>query len=161
MYTKDDHNGNLVHLADKMFAEGELIFWHKDYEVSAKRALRIGESFTKQFPANYGQQIESFHRAVALYAAALQTKQRKYKGAASKIRKRIATWAKYGNTTTEYFNVFLLAMHLALEKKHKEAKLKYEEALEAVDRFGHLHHLGLFNELYSDFLFRNVIEGLS
>merc|ERR1711935_1233335 len=61
-------------------------------------------------------------------------------------------WAQYGNTTTKYCTVFLLAMHLALEKKHKEAKLKYEEALEAVGRLGHLQHLGLFNELYSDFL---------
>ena len=152
MYSEDDIKGNLVHLGDKILAEGILIFWHKDYEVSAKRALKIGEMYAKLAPAHYAQYLESFYRAVALYAAALQTKQRKYKGAANKIRKRIAMWAQYGNTTIQYCSILLSAMHLTLEKKRKEAKLKYKEAIEAVGRLGHLHHLGLFNELYSDFL---------
>eukprot|EP00526_Cylindrotheca_closterium_P006456 CAMPEP_0113642166 /NCGR_PEP_ID=MMETSP0017_2-20120614/22151_1 /TAXON_ID=2856 /ORGANISM="Cylindrotheca closterium" /LENGTH=586 /DNA_ID=CAMNT_0000553575 /DNA_START=640 /DNA_END=2397 /DNA_ORIENTATION=+ /assembly_acc=CAM_ASM_000147 len=89
--TKEDHKGNLVHLADKLVAEGELVFWHEDYEVSAKRALKVGETHAKIGPAIYVNQIESFHRAVALYAAAIKTKKGKYKRAANKIRKRLGT----------------------------------------------------------------------
>lgn len=103
--TKEDHKGNLVHLADKLVAEGELVFWHQEYEISAKRALKVGETHAKIAPANYWNQIESFHRAVALYAAAIQTKKRKYRTAADKIRRRIESLAKHGNTTLQYYIV--------------------------------------------------------
>jgi len=154
--TKEDHKGNLVHLADKMVAEGELLFWHEDYEVSAKRALQVGETHAKIAPANYWNQLESFHRAVALYASAIKTRNGKYKRVANKIRKRLTALARYENTTIQYYCLFLSAEHLALKKKHNEAKLKYEQALEEVGKLGHLHHLGLFNERYSDFLQREL-----
>ncbi|CAJ1957598.1 unnamed protein product [Cylindrotheca closterium] len=157
--TKEDHTDNLIHLADKVVAEGELVFWHEDYEVSAKRALKIGEIHAKLGPANFLNQIESFHRAVALYAAAIKTKNAKYKRAANKIRRRIAKLAQYGNTTIQYYCMFLTAEHLLLMKKYEEAKLKYEQALEAVGKLGHLHHLGLFNERYSYILRRDLSLG--
>ncbi|CAJ1957584.1 unnamed protein product [Cylindrotheca closterium] len=150
--TKEDHKGNLLHLGETIVVEGELAFWHEEYEVSANRALKVGETHAKTSPAIYLNQIESFHRAVALYAAAIKTKRGKYKRAANKIRKRIATLAQYENTTIQYYNLFLSAEYLTLQKKHKEAKLKYEQALEAVGKLCHLHHLGLLNERYSDFL---------
>ncbi|CAJ1957594.1 unnamed protein product [Cylindrotheca closterium] len=153
--TKEDHEGNLIHLGEIIVVEGELVFWNKiseDCEVSAERALQIGETHAKITPANFWNQIESFHRAVALYAAAIKTKKSKYKRAANKIRKRMAALAKYENTTIQYFFMFLTAEHLVLQRKHIEAKLKYEQALEAVGKLGHLHHLGLFYERYSDFL---------
>ena len=115
--TKEDHKGNLVHLADKLVAEGELVFWHEDYEVSAKRALKIGEIHAKTAPANVWNQIESFHRAVALYAAAIQTRKRKYRNAANKIRRRIVGLAKHGSTTLQYYGTFLTAEKFALENK--------------------------------------------
>jgi tetratricopeptide (TPR) repeat protein len=152
----DDHKKNLVHLSDKIVADGELVFWHEDYEVSAKHALKVGETYVKVAPGAYFGSIESFHRAVALYAAASMTKQRKYWSAGNKIRKRISALAKHGNTTLQYYSIFLMAEHLALKKKYKEAKMTYEEALQAVGELGHLHHLGLFNERYSDFLLREL-----
>jgi len=154
--TKEDHRGNLVHLADKLVAEGELVFWHEDYEVSAKRALMIGETHAKIAPANFWNQIESFHRGVALYAAAIKTKKGKYKRAGNKIRKKLATLTQYDNTTIQYYYMFLTAEHLALNKNYKAAKMQYERAIEAVGKLGHLHHLGLLNERYSDFLLREL-----
>jgi len=154
--TMDDHKNNLVHLSDKIVADGELVFWHEDYEVSAKHALKVGETYAKVAPAGYMNSIEMFHRAVALYVAASKTKKWTYRIAGNKIRKRISALAKYGNTTLQYYSIFLMAEHLALMKKYKEAKEKYEEALEAVRDLGHLHHLGLFNERYSDFLERGL-----
>ncbi|CAJ1957586.1 unnamed protein product [Cylindrotheca closterium] len=158
--TKEEHKGNLVHLADKVIAEGELVFWNEeDYEVTAKRALKVGETHAKIGPAIYLNQIESFHRAVALYAAAIKTKKGKYKRAANKIRKRMATLAQYENNTIQYYSVFLTAEHLASNKKLKEASMKYEQALEVAGKLGHLHHLGLLNERYSDFLKRELLSG--
>ncbi|CAJ1954192.1 unnamed protein product [Cylindrotheca closterium] len=154
--TKEDHRGNPVHLADKVIAEGELVFWNEDYEVSAKRALTVGEAHAKTNPGVYLNQIESFHRAVALYAAAIKTKKGKYKRAANKIRKRMASLARYDNTTIQYYDLFLTAEHLASGKKPREARTKYEQSLEAVGKLGHLHHLGLLNERYSDFLQRQL-----
>ncbi|CAJ1957596.1 unnamed protein product [Cylindrotheca closterium] len=157
IYTNtEDHKGNLLHLGETIVVEGELAFWHEEYEVSANRALKVGETHAKTSPAIYLNQIESFHRAVALYAAAIKTKKGKYKRAANKIRKRMATLAKYENTTIQYYFMFLTAEHLTLQKKPKQARLKYEQALEAVGKLGHLHHLGLFNEHYSDFLRREL-----
>ncbi|CAJ1952929.1 unnamed protein product [Cylindrotheca closterium] len=156
--TNEDHKDNLVHLSDKTFAEGELSFWLEDYEICAKRALKVGETYAKAGPAIYLNQIESFHRAVALYAAAIKTKNGKYKRAANKIRKRMAMLAQYENTTIQYYFTFLTAEHLASNKKLKEARTKYEQALEAVGKLGHLHHLGLFNERYSDFLQRELLS---
>ena len=63
--------------------------------------------------------------------------------------------AQYENTTIQYYYMFLTAEHLALNKKQKEAKMKYEEALAVASDLGHLHHLGLLNERYSDFLLRD------
>lgn len=155
-YTDKDHKGNLVHLADKIVTEGELVFWNEDYEISAMRALKVGESHAKLAPANFLNQIESFHRAVALYAAAIRTKKRMYKSAANKIRKRIADLAQYGNTTLQYYNLLLTAEHLSLKRKPREAQQKYETAILVVSNLGHLHHLGLLNERYSDFLLRDL-----
>ncbi|KAL3927070.1 MAG: hypothetical protein SGBAC_013231, partial [Bacillariaceae sp.] len=154
--TKEDHKGNLVILGENTFAEGELVFWNADYEDCAKRALRVGETFAKLNPGVYLHQVESFHRAVALYAAAIETKKRKYRRAGNTIRKRLATLTQYDNTTVQYYHIFLTAEYLALEKKQKEAKKKYEQALEAVGKLGHLHHLGLFNERYSNYLQREL-----
>ena len=158
IYTErnEDHEWTPVQFSDKIVAEGEIVFWHEDYEVSAKRALEIGEIYAKLAPVNSWNLIESFHRGVALYDVALRTKQRKYKRAANGIRKRMESWAKYGNTTIQYFSLLLTAEQLALEKKHDEAKLKYEEALEGVGKLGHLHHLGLVNERYSEFLLKEL-----
>jgi len=154
--TKEDHKGNLVHLADKLVAEGELVFWHEDYEVSAQRALKVGETHAKMSPCNFSNQIESFHRAVSLYAAAIKTKKRKYRRAANKIKKRMATMAEYGNTTIQYYHMFLTAEKLSLERRCEEAKRMYEQALLVVGDLDHLHHLGLLNERYSDFLLRDL-----
>lgn len=153
---REDHKGNLVHLADKLVAEGELVFWHEDYEVSAQRALKVGETHAKIGPAIFLNQIESFHRAAALYAAAIKTKKRKYRSAANKIRKRLGKLVQYGNTTVHYYHMFLTAEQLSLEKRVREAQMKYEQAIMVVGRLGHLHHLGLLNERYSDFLSRDL-----
>ena len=120
--TMDEHKKNLVHLGEKILVDGELVFWHEDYEVSAKHALKVGETFAKSAPGIYCGSVELFHRAVALYAAASKTKKRKYWSAANKIRKRISALAKHGNTTLQYYSIFLMAEHLALKKRYEAVK---------------------------------------
>jgi len=66
--------GGISSVWPRRFLQRELVFCHEDYEISAKRALKVGGAHAKGAPANFIYQTESFHRAVALYAAALRTK---------------------------------------------------------------------------------------
>ena len=52
----------------------------------------------------------------------------------------------------QYYFLFLTAEQLALEQKYDLAQAKYEEAIEAATAARHLHHIGLLNERYADFL---------
>ncbi|CAJ1961667.1 unnamed protein product [Cylindrotheca closterium] len=148
----NDEEEAKVHLAISHYAEGELVLFHGDYVAAADRAIVLGEVHTELVPGTYTIMIETFHRAVALYAAALKTKKEKYKVHAKKVRTKISSWAKAGNPNVEYFDLFLTAEQLALDKKLDEAQLKYEAAINAATGAGHLHHAGLLNERYADFL---------
>jgi hypothetical protein len=97
--------------------------------------------------------IETFHRGVALYIMARKTKKRKYKTHASKIRKTVKTWVKAGNPNVEHYDLLLDAEHAALNKSSYDCAEKlYLEAIELASRMGYLHHAGLFNERFADFL---------
>jgi hypothetical protein len=96
--------------------------------------------------------LETFHRGVALYAMARRTKKRKYKTAAKGILKIIATWVKSGNPNVRHYHALLMAEQAALDMKHKEAESLYKDAVVLSARTGHMHHAGLINERYSDFL---------
>mmetsp|Transcript_11394 Transcript_11394/g.27485 ORF Transcript_11394/g.27485 Transcript_11394/m.27485 type:complete len:139 (-) Transcript_11394:916-1332(-) len=98
--------------------------------------------------------METFHRAVCLYVAARRTKKRKYKQHARKIRKQIHKWKEAGIPNVVYYCIFLDADDAALRGKHDEADGYYKEAIQFVARSGYLHHAALFNEMYSDYLFR-------
>ena len=95
---------------------------------------------------------EVCHRVVVLYAAALKTKKKRYKVHAKKVRKKVTSWVKAGNPNVRYFDVFFTAEQLALEKKFDEAKGKYKSAIKMATEARHLHHAGLLNERYADFL---------
>jgi len=47
--------------------------------------------------------IETFHRAVALYAAAIQTKKRKYRVEAKRQHNEISKWVENGNPNVGYY----------------------------------------------------------
>ncbi|CAJ1953895.1 unnamed protein product [Cylindrotheca closterium] len=148
----DDEKEAKVHLAISHFAEGELLLFQGDYVAAADRAINLGEVHTELVPGIYTIMIETFHRAVVLYAAALKTKKKKYRVHAKKVRKKVSGWAKAGNPNVEYFDLFLTAEQLALDKKLDEAQPKYKSAIRLATRSGHLHHAGLLNERYADFL---------
>ena len=96
-----------------------------------------------------------------LYAAARQTKKRKYKVEAKRLLKKIEKWAKGGNANVQYYFLFLTAEQLALDKKYDMAQQKYEQAIEAATIARHLHHMGLINERYADFLETRSAKDLS
>jgi hypothetical protein len=74
---KNTAETDIVHVPFVLFAKGELSLFYADYETTAKRALEVGDKFAKLMPTDAVIMIETFHRPVALHAAALQTKKRK------------------------------------------------------------------------------------
>ena len=159
IFSAANHNEtDMIHESFTIFAQGELSFFFLDYETTAKRALEIGDKYEKKVP-NYPLIVnESFHRAVALHAAALRTKKRRYRVEARRLARRFSRWAENGNPNVRYQNLFLQAEQLALHHKPDMAEEKYENALEAVAEEGHLQHLGLINERYAEFLARRGLE---
>lgn len=148
---KDDET-NPAHLSFVHFAKGELLLFNADFEVAAQRALDVGETYDKLLPNTVLNTVESFHRAVPVYAAARLTKRRKFKGEARRLLKKITKWATNGNPNVQYQATFLAAEQHALDGKYEMAEQKYEEALAAVTEAGHLHHIALINERYADYL---------
>lgn len=149
-----DTETNPLHQSFVHLAQGELLFFNSSFENAANWALEVGERYTKLLPNYFPSMIETFHRAVALFAAAAAaaSKKRKYRVQAKRLAKKIEQWAHAGNPNVQYYHVFLTAEQLALDKKYNAAKEKYLEAIEMVTGDVHLHHLGLLNERYSDFL---------
>ncbi|CAJ1969052.1 unnamed protein product [Cylindrotheca closterium] len=141
-----------THVAFVNLAQGELALFNGDYETAAKRALEVKDMFAKLCPGFLVNIAEPFSRAVPLYAAARSTKKRKYRVEARRLLKMIGKWKAAGNPNVLYYHLFLTAEQFALDKKYDSAQQKYEEAIEAVTAVGHLHHLGLIHERYSDFL---------
>ncbi|KAL3938432.1 MAG: hypothetical protein SGBAC_006650, partial [Bacillariaceae sp.] len=144
-----DKNPILVAMAH--FAEGELLTF-SDIGAAADRAVKHGDKFSKLSPALPMVMIETFHRGVALYAMARRTKKRKYISKASEIRKTIEKWREAGNPNVVHYLKFLSAEHAAFCKKKQEADKLYVESITLAARTGHLHHAGLLNERYADFL---------
>ena len=98
---------------------------------------------------------DAYHRAAVLYAAAIQTKQRKYKGAAKKVKSKIEKWKAKGNPNVLYYCLHLNAEQAALDKKFDKADKLYQEAIESVTKLKHLHHCAFIRERYADFLERD------
>ncbi|CAB9531002.1 Transcriptional regulator [Seminavis robusta] len=133
-------------------AEGELLLFYGDYETLAKRAIRLGDVYEKLIPANLVIIPETFHRCVALYAMARRTRQKKYITHANRVRKKIENWRQQGNPNVEHYCIFLNAEQAAVRKRYDCAEDLFKKAIAMAGRTGHLHHAGLFNERYADFL---------
>ncbi|CAJ1938997.1 unnamed protein product [Cylindrotheca closterium] len=153
IFTRNEYDeGKSLQVGTVHFAEGELLVFFKPEE-AADRAIRHAKTFSKLCPCMCVGMIETFHRGVALYIMARKTKRRKYKSHASKIRKTIKKWLEAGNPNVEHYDLLLDAEHAALNKSsYDRAEKLYLEAIELASRMGYLHHAGLFNERYADFL---------
>ena len=149
---ESDEETTNTHVAFVHLAQGELALFNGDYEIAAKRALKVKDIFGKLCPCFLLDIAEPFSRAVPLYAAARSTKKRKYRVEARRLLNKIGKWKTAGNPNVLYYHLFLTAEQFALDKKYDSATQKYLEAIEAATGVGHLHHLGLIHERYSDFL---------
>ena len=127
-----------------------LIF--SQYEAAAELALENGDLYPKALPGAATIIFETFYRAAALYAAARQTKKKKFKKAGNKLRKRFVGWKRAGNPNVDYFLLFLDAESAALDSKQEQAKSKYLEAIAVASQDGNLQCEAFFNERYADYL---------
>ncbi|CAJ1947917.1 unnamed protein product [Cylindrotheca closterium] len=147
-----DNEQSPVHRGTVHLCEGELMIFCGDYESAATRAIKKAGKYEKALPGFFMIMIETFHRAVALYAMAQKTKRLKYRSRADAIRKTMMKWMKRGNPNVVYFVEFLTAEHYALASKLDKAEEHYRKSIVFTARTGYLHHSGLFNERYADFL---------
>ncbi|KAL3944185.1 MAG: hypothetical protein SGBAC_001742 [Bacillariaceae sp.] len=127
-------------------------FFFTDLLVTADLVLAKGDLTVKGVPGIMLIMIHVFHCGAALYAAARQTKKRKYRAGAQKWHKRIEKWASKGNPNVLHYLLLLDAEKAALKNKYNIAEEKYKSAILYSGRMGELHHAGFFNERYADFM---------
>ena len=141
------------------YLQADLFLFFGEYQLAAESALKRREEFGKAWVCSASSMVETFHRAVALYAMARRCScsgrrnGRKYRRPAELLRKRIRKWHAGGNPNLKHSVMLLDAEHasVCVGKFQVAAKL-YQDAIVVAARTGHLHHAGLFNERYADFL---------
>jgi predicted ATPase len=141
-----------VQVSMHAFMQADLYMFFGEYELAADSALARGNDFCKSLNAHSLCMLETFHRGVALYAMARRTKKRKYKIPAQRIRKTVGKWVESGNPNVKHYYSLLSAEDAAMKGRRRAAETHYKEAIRSAARTGHLHHAGLFNERYADFL---------
>ena len=115
-----------VHDATMNFIQLTLYIFFGDMESAANLAIDSNGKYAKAAPGFFLNQMETFHRGVALYAFARQTQKRKYKKYAKKVLKTITKWNKAGNPNVKHYYLFLSAEQAALDKKFAIAEQFYK-----------------------------------
>mmetsp|Transcript_13096 Transcript_13096/g.31000 ORF Transcript_13096/g.31000 Transcript_13096/m.31000 type:complete len:1255 (+) Transcript_13096:109-3873(+) len=140
-----------MYIGSAHYARTEELFF-SDIEAAADLSLESGNLLFKCLPATSINMIHKFHQAVSLYAMAGRTKRRKYKVAAKRLRKIIQKWSKAGNPNVSHYLMILDAEDAALRKDVTVANENYQKAIIYAGRTGEMHHAGMFNERYAEFL---------
>eukprot|EP00980_Cylindrotheca_fusiformis_P012095 scaffold2923_cov121-Cylindrotheca_fusiformis.AAC.5 len=140
-----------VHRAMVHMLQGELLVFY-DIEAAAKRAIKDGDKFAEMAPGNFQNMLETFHRAIALFATARRTRKRKYRSQADKLASRIEGWVRSGNPNVRHYHASMKAEQAALSKKYDRAEENYKNAIVLAAKTGHMHHAALINERYAEFL---------
>jgi len=140
-----------IYIGTAHFTQCEILFF-SNLEAAADVSIQNGDLLKKSLPGTILTMIDNFHQAVSLYVMARRTKKRKYKVAAKRLRKILQRWAKAGNPNVVHFVMLLDAEDAALTKNIEAATENYQKAIVFAGRIGELHHAGMFNERYADFL---------
>eukprot|EP00980_Cylindrotheca_fusiformis_P027453 scaffold20461_cov117-Cylindrotheca_fusiformis.AAC.16 len=152
VFSAEAFNGDgAVDLGTIHLCQGELLVFY-DMEAAAERAMKGGEKYAKLCPGMFHNMFETFHRAIALFAMARRTKQRRYKKHANKLAKQIEDWVRSGNPNVSHYHMAMMAEQAALNNKHFVAEENYKNAIVLAARSGHMHHAALINERYAEFL---------
>jgi predicted ATPase len=150
--------GSLTILMDLMQLELCVLFG--DFESAAELALECGDQYERAAPGYFLMMPETFYRGIALYAMARKSRKRIYKKHAKEIRKTIQKWDECGNPNVKHYHALLRAEQAVLDKEYSVADDCYKYAIGLATRAGYLHHVGLFNERYSDFLKKVMSDDL-
>ncbi|KAL3941790.1 MAG: hypothetical protein SGBAC_003906 [Bacillariaceae sp.] len=147
----DGWKSTKMYIGSAHFARTEELFF-SDIEAAADLSLESGNLMSKCLPATSVNMIHKFHQALSMYVVARRTKKWKYKVAARRIRKTIHKWSKAGNPNVTHYLIMLNAEDAALSKNITVANENYQRAIVCAGRSGELHHAGMFNERYAEFL---------
>ncbi|CAJ1939498.1 unnamed protein product [Cylindrotheca closterium] len=133
-------------------AQVELWVLYGAYKQAADLAIECGDSYDKLSNLSFMCMSETFYRGLALYAAHCDTKQRKYKKHAKRARKKLALWETKGVPGVVHYHALLNAEQAAVDKKYKDADLRYQKAIKLAASTGYLNCAALFNERHANFL---------
>ncbi|KAL3912689.1 MAG: hypothetical protein SGILL_006784 [Bacillariaceae sp.] len=112
--------------------------------------LREGvDSWEKTNVAMFAHMWCTFLKGVSFYAAAQQTRKRKYIKVARRFKQRLVDWEKQGNPNLFYYITCLQGEEMWFRGKHPEAIELLERSIINAVRTGHLHDAALASERLS------------
>lgn len=136
----------------KRFVQLVMCVIFSKFEQAASIAIESGDLFSKVVPGHHLGMMETFYRALSMYAMARRTKKQTYKLRAKRIHKTVKGWVKNGNPNVQQYCCLLNAEKAALDKKRKEAEAFYKYAIVLAARSGYSNDAALINERYAAYM---------
>ena len=137
-------------------AQNMLLAYERKYVDGAEMSIKRGNEFLGNFPYQAIAVWDIFLRGVCLFGAARETKKRRYKRHARKIRATVDKWLDQGNPNVRHHSALFAAEDLALRGKFKEAQRSYESAIAVASRGGYIHDRAIAHERYALHLLQDL-----
>lgn len=129
-----------------------LFMYFDEYEKGAELAIERGDMYATGIPGHVWIMIETFTRAMLLYAAARETGDRVYAKHAKNVHKTLKSWVRKGNPNVKHYELLLSAEKAALNGKLDAAEGWYQSAIVFSTRQGLVHESAFASERYGEFL---------
>lgn len=129
-----------------------LYLYFGEYEKGAQLAIERDDAYATGIQGHVWIMIETFTRAMLLYAMARKSKKRMYKKQAKKVHKTIKSWVRKGNPNVQHYDLLLNAESAVLAAKLDAAEGWYQSAIVSATRQGHIHESAFASECYGEFL---------
>ena len=142
-------------------AQNMLLAYKRKYVEGAEMSIKRGGEFLGNFPFQAIAVWDTFLRGVCLFGAARQTKKRRYKRHARKIRATVDKWLEQDNPNVRHHSALFAAEDLALRGKFKEAQRSYESAIVAASRGGYIQDRAIAHERYALHLLQDMKDSES
>ena len=123
-----------------------------EHEKGANLAIEKGDSWAKASPGHFWIMIDTFYRAIALYAWARQTKLRRYKKHAKQLHETIKKWGRIGVPSVGHYEKILNAESSLLKGDFDAAEGWYRAGLVLASKSGFLADAAIANERLGELL---------
>jgi hypothetical protein len=123
-----------------------------DHITVADEMVKHGaDCVTRIFVASPTGVLDTYLKAISCYAAARETRKRKYARVATKLHSKIKKWSKAGNPNVKIHELFVEAEKKALNGDNKKAIKLYEETIIVSAKCGFQQDAALASERLGEF----------